>query len=134
MLIYSDKIGKYQLIDYEKSHSLLLLRKYRFLDESVNIDIVFKAVFSLNIQIVFKGLSIFVEKREKEFTITNPAKRQYIIKLVDSEGVASYLDCGSIGVFENSYEYSKSCLSENLENDTNKLIFWLTDLDFIKYI
>jgi hypothetical protein len=133
-LVYSDISGRYLLADYNRSHSQFLFRKYKLNENDFNVDIIFKAVFSLNIQIVFNGLKIFIERRLDMPTIVNPANRKFILKLIDNEGVISYMDCGALGIFENSLEYFQSSLGDNLDPERNKPILWLTDKEIMQYI
>jgi len=133
-LIYSDSSGRYILADFNRSHSQFLFRKYKLNENVSNIDVVFKAVFSLNIPIVFNGLKVFVERRLDMPTVVNPANRSFVLKLVDNEGVMSYIDCGAVGVFENSLDYFESSLGDDLNTQSNKPILWLTDKEFLQYI
>ena len=96
MLIFSDPHGKYRLADYNQSHSQLLIRKYKHKDIELNIDLIFKAVFSINISIVFHGIEIYVEKRSDKCTNSNPANRKFVIKIIDCAGLISFFSATSL--------------------------------------
>lgn len=50
MILYKDLDNRYQLLDYNISHSRLLLRSMKTKDRDYNIDILFKSVDKLILQ------------------------------------------------------------------------------------
>jgi hypothetical protein len=129
-LLFSDKHGVYKLMDYDQSHSQLLIRKHKHEDGGRNTDILFKGVYSMNIPILFKGIDIYAVIRSIDQTVSNSANRSFVFKLIDSLECVSYIDASAFGVFENTLNFAETSLGDFLWTPENSSKLWVTEKDF----
>ena len=117
-------------MDYNPSHSQLLIRKHKVEGVSCNVDILFKGMYSLNIPVHYEGLSIYMTEREINQTSNNVADRIFVFKLIDNLGSIGYIDASALGVFENDLNFSDSSLGEFTWSSKNVSKLWVTEKDY----
>lgn len=127
IILYADQAGVYNLLDYKRSHSELLLRKRK---DGVNIDIVFKSTQVLLLPTTIQGVEISVIGennlprflRESYYFSQEYGYKLYCIK--DNAGKLFYLNGGVFGVFKNELDILESSLGDFMWSSNNELLFW----------
>ena len=127
-ILYSDLQGSYSLLDYNRSHSELLIRKRTI--NHANVDIIFKSVQLIFIPTALIGIEIILlndateilRLKEKYHLTTDYGYRIYIIKNIG--GNEFYLNAGVFGVFNNDLDILVSSLGDFTWSSSNKLIYW----------
>jgi hypothetical protein len=122
-LIYSDTNGNYFLLDYSPSHSEMVIRCVK--GKEYNIDLFFKNVQRININVRLKGINIFRIKRPDFHPAINSYDNNHILKMVDKNGLISYLEPGLFVVFHNNLELLESCLGDFTWTKENREILAL---------
>lgn len=131
-IMYSDFEGIYKLIDYNPSHSQLLLRK-RERKEHFNIDIVFKSIQYISIPIEMNGIEISIINVKSEIDLikekfsftTDFGYKIYSIRTSKEE--LFFLNASVFGVFKNDLDILESSLGDFTWSEGNKLIYWSGD-------
>jgi hypothetical protein len=126
-ILYSDNEGVYRLIDFNQSHNELLFRKHKSKDNEFNIDILFKGVYSLNLTIMYKSISISIVDRQLGQTCNNLADRQFIFKITDKSNAECYIDAAAFGIFRNKLDYNVSSLGDYTWSNENESIYWSSE-------
>ena len=126
-VLYTDLDGSYALLDYNRSHSQLLLRKRK---DGVNTDILFKSVQFIVIPILLHGIEISLIDNPSElkalketysfdleygyrvYSVTNANKDQY------------FLNAGVFGIFKNELDILESSVGDFTWSSLSTLIFW----------
>lgn len=116
--------SKFKLIDFQMSHSELLLRSYAYSDQAHNIDILFKGTHSLNMTTTLKGLKIYaVPISPKHISGVLENGEEFIFKLL-SDQTAHYINASAFGVFHNQLGFGCSSLGDFMWSDENECVFW----------
>jgi hypothetical protein len=126
-ILYSDLNGKYTLLDYNRSHGELLLRKRV---NAGNTDILFKYVQSIFLSFELNGIEISIVEEESELSLlkenyffsTEYGYRIYSIRTKDNKNF--YVNGGVFGVFSNELDILESSVGDFTGTTSNKLIFW----------
>ena len=129
-ILYSDIDGTYDLLDYNRSHSELLLRKRI---GGANVDILFKFVQSVFLAFKLDGVEISVVEdegdllflKERYFFSTKYGYRIYAIRTSDNKQF--YVNGGVFGVFGNELDILESSVGDFTWSAKNMLIFWSED-------
>ena len=132
-ILYTDLEGTYTLLEYNRSHSELLLRKRVQNEGCSNIDIVFKSVQYISIPTILAGVQIStisdqtqIKLLKKTFNFnTDYGYLIYSIKNLSQE--TYYINGGVFGVFRNELDILVSSLGDFTWSDSNKLIYWSGD-------
>lgn len=128
-MIYNDMIGLYNLLDYNRTHSQLLLRKR---ENGVNTDILFKSVQSIFMPLNLNGLGLKLVEDLNELVdiqVRYGMKTElgYKIYQIETEGpILFYINAGAVGVFINELDILESPLGDSMWSDSNKLIHWVS--------
>jgi len=127
MTIYSDLENKYQLLDYNITHSQLLIRSVKNKNRAYNIDILFKPASLMLIPAVFYGIEITlcdsdevigylvekygfkVGKDYKVFSIKSMNDNVFYIN-----AMAVYVFHNELGQSESSMNGLESCFGEKI--------------------
>jgi hypothetical protein len=109
-LIYSDTEGKYFLLDYSPSHSEMVIRRVKGKED--NIDLFFKNVQRIDINIKLTGINIFKVKRPNFLPATNSYDYRHVLKIIDNTGLTFYIEAGLFVVFHNNLELLETCLGD----------------------
>ena len=109
-LIYSDTEGKYFLLDYSPSHSEMVIRRVK--GKEYNIDLFFKNVQRVDINIKLTGINIFKVKRPNFLPAINSYDNRHVLKIIDNTGLTFYIEAGLFVVFHNNLELLETCLGD----------------------
>ena len=109
-LIYSDTEGKYFLLDYSPSHSEMVIRRVK--GKEYNIDLFFKNVQRVDINIKLTGINIFKVKRPNFLPAINSYDYRHVLKIIDNTGLTFYIEAGLFVVFHNNLELLETCLGD----------------------
>ncbi len=129
-ICFTDLDGTYSLLEYNRSHSQLLLRKRVNKNGYSNIDIIFNYVkyISIPTEIIGIEISILVDQLEinslKNKFIFNTDFGYSIYGIKNLEGQKFYLNAGLFGIFANNLDILKSSLGDFTWSEFNKLIYW----------
>lgn len=132
MIIFSDLINKFQLIDYSTTHSQLLLRSMRNKARDFNIDIHIKGVFSLLMPTVFQGIeiAIFEIGDEKKYLIEEygfDLAYHRIFSLKNSEGKVYFVNAMSFGIYHNKLDILETSIGRYDFGSLDENILWYAD-------
>lgn len=117
-LIYEDLSRKYFLLDYSPSHSELVIRGFN--NEINNIDLFFKAVFKIDLNVKLDGIRITKIERTQKNKIENPVNRKYILKIADNDGSVGHIDAGLFVEFNNNLGMLETCLGDFTWTNENR--------------
>jgi hypothetical protein len=124
MTIYYSNEGKYRLIDFNESHSEILIRKYKTNQDDFNTDILFKGVYSLNIAVCYEGFKIEVVEKQKGQISKLFHIPHFTFRISDNNKVVSFIDAVAVGIFNNTLDYPVSSLGDFTWSKENKNIYW----------
>ena len=122
-LIYSDTEGKYFLLDYSPSHSEMVIRRVK--GKEYNIDLFFKGVQRINLNVKLTGINIFKVDRPNFLPAINSYDKKHVLKITDNNGVTSYIEAGLFVVFHNNLELLETCLGDFTWTSENKEVMAL---------
>lgn len=119
-LIYSDSEGKYFLLDYSPSHSEMVIRRVK--GKEYNIDLFFKNVKKINLNVKLTGINIFKVDRPDFLPAINSYDNKHVLKIIDNNKVTSYIEAGLFIVFHNNLELLETCLGDFTWTSENRKI------------
>jgi hypothetical protein len=124
MVIYSEKLSVFSLLDYSRSHSQLLFRSNKNKQRDYNIDIIFKGVLYINIPNQMNGLEISL----KSTLPGNPKlindSNYKVFSLVNSDEEEYYLNAMAFGVFRNGLDLLVSSINRYDLDSLGENILW----------
>jgi len=96
---------RFRLADYDMSHSQLLIRSPKNEKDDQNIDLIFQDVTHLDVDETFYGIRLTLAEGEEK-----PAPGKKITVIIESQGIASMIDCLNVIICSNDLELKESSL------------------------
>jgi hypothetical protein len=126
-VLYSDATEIYKLLDFNRSHSELILRKRI---NCTNTDILFRSVQSVFLAFELNGIEISIIEDDKDLSYlkqrfyftTDYGYRIYSMKTFDNK--IFYLNAGVFGVFKNDLDILESSAGSTAWSASNELVYW----------
>lgn len=75
----------------------------------------------------YKGISIYAVTKEGEQTCKPLAGSNFVFKIEDGLGVATFIDAAAFGVFRNKLDFAKSSLGDFMWSEMNQKELWSKD-------
>lgn len=123
---------EFKFLDYNISHSQLLIRSIKSEKEDFNIDIIFNGIDLLFLKTRFYGLKInFLNREEKNKLIDENsmltrtdlnAKDKFIVSLY-SKAENFFIHCYSFNVYKNNLDILESSIPRYQEGDFEETIY-----------
>jgi hypothetical protein len=129
--LFDDENGSFCLLDFNRSHGQLLLRKRV---DRRNTDIIFKSVQFLCIPSTLYGVKIRVIidyrksldlKSKYNFALSSDYR---VFEILDSQGNEYFIVASVFGVYENDLDILETSIGDFTWSNENKLIFWSNDV------
>jgi hypothetical protein len=133
MIIFSDKINEFQILDYSPTHNQLLIRSLKNKNKNYNIDIILKGVLGLVIPTLFNGLEISVSKlsNAEKYLIDDygfeETKDYRMFCLKNAQGRVFFINAMCLGVYHNKLDILETSIGRYDMEDFGENILWYAD-------